>query len=423
MVTPLGITRTQRYVVAGMGSLLSLLLLVFKSIYPLPIAILLVILVAMVIMYGLWKKAHHLLISSGGNKEVLEDYYSRLDVVEEKDSDTEPVNGESEVVDKQSDDLFLEEIDFATSEDPEELEGAESEHVLEESELLEEESLDRSNIVDRELELETDAWQDFEAEESFADDEARSADKEPLKDIEDESHVLMDGEEVENDEDEEEIEGIDFSLRLESTLDIEENESTTERLQGESEEEASGDYSEVSDRAPLLEFDTKEEHVGEDDNVQDSPVDDFQETLNTETFEGDEEPLDEAIEHVHAEEESILDYEDSVNGFEEADTVAEVAEDPSEEIAGQIVTILREQARFLKDSGNKEGYIDVTEQLLSSHLTDDIYFAVAAEYRDFLIEENEWMKLNKLLDDMKQRCEYPLLLEEINYLQSLYKQK
>ncbi len=441
MVTPLGLTRIQSYVVAGMGLLLSLLLLVFKSIYPLPIALVLVLLVAMVVMYGIWKKANHLLFSSDGNKELLEDYYNRLEVADVKnlDHEDERVNSPTEVVDEQNEDLYLEEINFDNTEDSGDDENLSQaigdDFEFEVSEEDNESLIKLDQIEDHareDLELNKDA-DDEEYVEGYEAVEAEEHETASSESVEEENQV---GDTPNESAEETDEVGIDFSLRLESVLEDDESSSQFE----ESEEEVTVDdlAEEASGSSDTEDEDTLDEDLesgreaDEEEDLQFSRSNDFESQLNRDSFDEVEEEIDEQDEGIAVEtyegDESLLYTEDLKDDSDENDSddeliSNEVVEDPSEQIAYEMVDLLREQASYLKNSGNISAYLNVTEQLLNSHLTDDRYFAVAAEYRDFLIVQKEWSKLNKLLNEMEERCEYPVLLEEIHYLKSLYKQK
>ncbi|MCA0986229.1 hypothetical protein [Guptibacillus algicola] len=441
MVAPLGLSRIQKYVVAGMGLLLSLLLLVFKSIYPLPIAFVLVLLVAMVIMYVIWKKANYLLISSEGSKELLEDYYNRIEVAEEKilEPEDELVNSPSEIVDEEDEDLNLEEIDFEESEGAEKLEqSSEDNSEFEVSEEDTESLIELDNIeehAEENRELDQDTYDDEYVEVLETVEVLEEADyettKEPIDHADEQEQVKEALNETEETADD--IEGIDFSLRLESVLeeapsnDFEESE---EELTVENIAEEDFEVSELEEEVKVDEDLESESGSDEDEDPQSSRSNDFESRLDNDSFDDSEEECDEisAEDNIRVEtyddDEDVLDPTDAeVNDSNDEEISDEVVEDQSEQIAGEMVALLREQASYLKNSGNRSAYVNVTEQLLDSHLTDDIYFAVAAEYRDFLIVQKEWAKLNTLLDEMEKRCEYPLLLEEIHYLKTRYKQK
>lgn len=439
MVAPLGLSRIQKYVVALMGLLLSLLLLVFKSIYPLPIAFVLVLLVAMVIMYGIWKKANYLLISSEGSKELLEDYYNRIEVVEEKilKPEDELVNSPSEVVDEEDEDLNLEEIDFEESEGAENLEEALEDNsgleVLEEhtESLIELDHIEEHAEENRELDQDTDDDEYVEVHETVEvlEEEDYETTKEPIDHADEQEpvkEVLNEAEETADDK-----EGIDFSLRLESVLEEATSnffEESEEYLTVENKAEEDFDVSELEEVTVDEELESDSD-TDEDEDLQLSRSNDFESRLDNDSFDSEEErdeisPDDNIRVETYDFDEELFDLANAeVNDSNDESTSDEEIEDQSEQIAAEMVALLREQASYLKTSGNKAAYINVTEQLLDSHLTDDIYFAVAAEYRDFLIVQKEWAKLNTLLDEMEKRCEYPLLLEEIHYLKTRYKQK
>ncbi|MDQ0481422.1 hypothetical protein [Guptibacillus hwajinpoensis] len=430
MLVPMGLSIIQKTCVAGIASALSLLLLIFKIVYPLPLAILLVLLCAFVLMYVIWKKANFLFINV--NDETMAMSIEHEPIVEVKNSfrnnlvkeikDYDDNSREKEIVsperslqeeEKTIDDFELNHELLLKLEEVEEGPEPESDAIKPASEVLVEEDIDsieelnfysadrdddeqsleelseleEIEEIDFTARMETTYEQEEEEEEddSYFDDFIREAEQEQLQsryEIEtpDAPFIERDSKDSMRDKEnlfENRIEMIANSVDRESTNDIKENEMTTEdRIAKQDEEQReSGEVDE-----PILL----------------------------------EDELDQMLELVEKEEQVEIDLE-SENEFTE--------DYSSKQVATQMLTLLHEQAQHYKSTGFELEYEKIVNQLLSSDLDDVMYFSIAAEYRSHLVESGQWEKVETLLFEMESRCKYPLLLEEIRYVRSIVKNK
>lgn len=435
----MGLSIVQKTWVAGMASTLSLLLLVFKVIYPLPLAIILVLLCASIFMYVIWKKANFLFVNVDDemglamhieNEPVSEKKESfRNKVIKEREEhddnsskrETEEIEDAMQEEEKFVDDemnhellLKLEEI-----EDHEELEAADTKPVLEEVDMAEEFDLDEH------LNL-------YTADQN--DDEESSKELIELEEIEEiDFSARMGTVYEENDEQEEEEE------ELESFFDDFIREAEQEQLQQKSETETAGTASSLLEQEG--DYSSSEQNESQFENRLDE-IEDLNDRVPIlfEVEKSGEVKQDEREDTLKPEEDESLILEDALNEMlgttNEIEQVGNETEFPvetkteevdvdqsSEKVATQMLSLIHEQARNYKEIGYVLDYEKMVDQLLASNLDDVMYFSIAAEYRSHLIETGQWAKVETLLSEMEDRCKYPLILEEIRFLQSMLNNK
>ncbi|MDP4550469.1 hypothetical protein Q9251_06200 [Alkalihalobacillus macyae] len=428
MLVPMGLSIIQKTCVAGIASALSLLLLVFRMVYPLPLAILLVLLCAFVFMYVIWKKANFLFVSISDETSVAMEHETNGEV---KNSFRNNLLKEIEGYDDNSREKEI----VSPVRSPQE-----EENIIDDFELNHELLLTLEE-VEEEPEPESDAIEP--AYEELV--------EEGLDSIEELNLYIADRDEEEESLEElselEEKEEIDFTARMETTYEQEEEDEEEEDdsyfddFIREAELQSQDEIG-TSD-APLLEEDNIDSMMDKENLFENriemiaSSVDrefknDIKENEMTkedriakqggeqgESGEVDEpilleEDLDQLLELVEKEEQVGSDLE-SEN---------EVTEDhSSKQVATQMLALLHEQAQHYKASGFVLEYEKMVCQLLSSDLDDVMYFSIAAEYRSHLVESGQWEKVDTLLSEMECRCKYPLLLEEIRYFRSIAKNK
>ncbi|TKD70303.1 hypothetical protein [Pseudalkalibacillus hwajinpoensis] len=435
-LVPMGLSIVQKTLVAGMASALSILLLVFKVIYPLPLAIILVLLCASILMYVIWKKANVLFVNVADEmgvamhienepvSEKKESFRNKL-IKEREEYDDNSSNRETdeseEVMQEEEEKYFDDEMNhelllkLEEIEDHEELKAADAKPVLEEVDSAEEFNLDEH------LNL-------YTADQN--DEEESSEELIELEEIEEiDFSARMETVYEENDEEEE----------LESFFDDFIREAEQEQLQQKSETETAGTAT------SLLEQEGDHSSSEQNENQFENRLEEI-EDLNDrvpilfEVEKNGEVKQIESEDTLKPEEDESLILEDALNEMLETTNeieqvgnetefpvetkTEEVAVDQSsEKVATQMLSLLHEQARNYKEIGYVSEYEKMVDQLLTSNLDDVMYFSIAAEYRSHLIESGQWAKVEKLLSEMEDRCKYPLLLEEIRYLQSMIKNK
>ena len=443
---PMGLSALQKLWVAGMAAMLSMLLLLVKEIYPLPLAIILVVLCMFVAMYGFWKKANFLFVS------VEDETSAAIDLEEEKMIEEKPT-------------FQLESIKVAVENDDNSIKRdveAESDERLKVS-------FDEDKLFD-EVEIENDLFLQLEEIDEFDNKEPEIADSvspqlvldEVTETIEEVDRFIAETEEetqISSEEKElselEEMEEIDFSARLETGYEEDEDEDVVDSFfddfirEAELEEVESASTEETiqeTDATVLEDGDLVEENDDHLKSMFEIEVDDdakglsFEGELEEETekeqaadFDESEQPLvpvkleGHEVGHINMKE-NRTDAEETADEKLSGETIEQDQEDNRVEnvtksVATKMLTLLHEQATSYKSNGLIREYEHLMEQILLSGLDDVMYFSIAAEYRDHLIKGMKWTRVQKLLDEMAFRCEYPLLKEEIRYLQSMVKNK
>lgn len=422
-LVPIGLTLIQKTWVAGIASALSLLLLVFKIVYPLPLAIVLVLLCAFVFMYVIWKKANFLFINVSDETSVA------------MSIEHEPIG---EVKASFRNNLVKEIEDYDDNSSNDEIVGTESS-------LQEEEKTIDNYEMNHEILLKLE--EDRESTDTI--EPGIETEEDDIDSIELLSLYIGDSEEEESSEELivlEEIEEIDFTARMVSTYEQEDEENEEDEEVKEAESYFDDFIREAEDDlqtqgeiettgTPLLEEVSKDstESPLENrielivDSVNSEPpihVEENEKTIE-ECVEVDgplilEEDLDQLLESVEEEEQIENDFEseDEVKTVEESEP-----HHSSKLVAAQMLTLLHEQAQHYKASGFVLEYEKIVDQILSSDLDDVMYFSIAVEYRSYLVESDQWGKVETLLSEMESRCKYPLLLEEIRFFQSKFKNK
>lgn len=418
-LVPMNLTVMQKMWIAGLGVLLSMLLLAVKGIYPLPLAILLVFLCACGFMYLFWKKANSLFVQVQSETSVAVD-------VEEINRQAKSSFLMKSIKDR------VENDDSSRKKD---------DHV---------ETDERSSHmdIDHELFLKIDQIEEIEDDLKETEESPKtwSEKLEEVKSIEEVNQYIANLEENEKEEtlstkDErnelEELEDIDFSARMETVYE-EEVEGEVEELDGffddfirEAEQEEvdseNKEHSVLADEIVLNQLDFTEEGI----------IDEKDPFIQKERFDisskEEERKIQQMEEQVLGEEEdegSMLAIEqleliDVEHEEEEQVTLdnSEEAIERSEEVASRMFDLLHDQAKNYKESGFVREYEQMTEQLLRSELNDVMYFSIAAEYRDYLMQKESWNEALALLNEMETRCQYPLLVQEIHYLQSMIQNK
>ncbi|MDO6656031.1 hypothetical protein [Anaerobacillus sp. 1_MG-2023] len=411
-LVPMNLTIIQKTWVAGLGVLLSMLLLVVKGIYPLPLAILLVFLCACGFMYLFWKKANYLFVQVQSETSVAMD-------VEETNRE-----GKSSFLTKSIKDTV--ESDDNSRKKDDDVETDERTGHIDEEQSTEHELFLKIDQID---EMEDDLKETEESTETL-DEEL-----EKVESIEEVNQYIANIEENDKEEtlpteDElselEEMEDIDFSARMETVYEEEEVEEEEEELDGffedfirEAEQEEVG--SENKEHPDLA-----EEVVDEKDPPTRKELSD----ISSQEEERKVQRMEEKVLDEEENESSILIVEqlDLIEDeHEEEEQVnldnSDEAVERSVEVASRMFDLLHDQAKNYKESGFVKEYEQMTQQLLSSELDDVMYFSVAAEYRDYLMQKESWNEVLALLNEMETRCQYPLLEQEIHYLQSMIQNK
>ena len=406
---PMGLSALQKLWVAGMAAVLSLLLLLVKEIYPLPLAIILVLLCTFVAMYGFWKKANFLFVSVSAETSAAIDLeedkmieenpsfqMESIKVAAENDDNTikrdmklesdERINPTIEVS-KHSDELEIENDLFLKLEEIDEFENEESELASSVSpQLLLDEVEETIEEVDRFI-------AEHEENTENSSEEIEFSELDEIEEI-DFSARIATGYEEEEDKDEDDLDGFFDDFIREAELEEVESASTEEA--NEQKESAL-----VDDEALSFE-DGFEEEIEKEQDVDRHEKDQVNTTKD------------------RAEIDEIVIEDGSEETVEPDEEVGDVVNE-SKQVATQMLTLLHDQAQSYKANGLIREYEHITEQLLSSSLDDVMYFSIAAEYRDHLIEATEWTRVQKLLDKMAFRCKYPMLQEEIGYFQLMVK--